>query len=98
MSGHCCDQMLNALSECKDNVIVYCAKFREYGIPINDGGTSYLLINYCPWCGNKLPLSLRDKWFDIVFDELKLEGPDDPNLPAYLNSDEWWKCRNDLNE
>lgn len=25
-----------------------------YGIPIHDGGTSMVVINYCPWCGTKL--------------------------------------------
>jgi hypothetical protein len=26
----------------------------EYGIPIHDGGGSYITIDYCPWCGAKL--------------------------------------------
>ncbi|GAA4426681.1 hypothetical protein GCM10023188_09060 [Pontibacter saemangeumensis] len=25
-----------------------------YGIPIHDGGSSMIVINYCPWCGSKL--------------------------------------------
>ena len=25
-----------------------------YGIPVHDGGTSMVVINYCPWCGTKL--------------------------------------------
>lgn len=23
----------------------------EYGVPVRDGGSSYLVIEYCPWCG-----------------------------------------------
>ena len=26
----------------------------EYGVPIRDGGDSYLIIKYCPWCGRKI--------------------------------------------
>ena len=26
----------------------------NFGLPIHDGGNSYILINYCPWCGSKL--------------------------------------------
>ncbi|QCR24385.1 hypothetical protein [Pontibacter sp. SGAir0037] len=25
-----------------------------YGIPIHDGGSSMVLIHYCPWCGKKI--------------------------------------------
>lgn len=25
-----------------------------YGIPIHDGGTSLIVINFCPWCGMQL--------------------------------------------
>jgi hypothetical protein len=39
-----------------DDVDVIINKWDEglYGIPIHDGGTSMILINYCPWCGTKL--------------------------------------------
>lgn len=38
--------------ECPDMNIVKTGTV--YGIPIRDGGTSYLKINNCPWCGIKL--------------------------------------------
>ena len=44
--------------------ILYVAKFREWGIPIPDGGTSFLELSFCPFCGAHLPPSLRDAWFD----------------------------------
>lgn len=37
-----------------DTVIRYCKSHKEFGIPIHDGGASYISINYCPWCGTKL--------------------------------------------
>lgn len=86
---HCCEQMVCAL-EC-EVAIKYIEKFREYGILILDGGTSFQDIGFCPWCGSKLPDSLRDQWFEIVFDELGLEGADDPKLPKNMMSDMWWQ-------
>lgn len=48
-----CDSDTHAPEDCPDIVI------RELpdgciGIPIHDGGSSYIVINYCPWCGRKL--------------------------------------------
>ena len=28
-----------------------------FGIPVRDGGPSMVVINYCPWCGVKLPVA-----------------------------------------
>lgn len=51
--GHCCEKMRMMVEE--ENSIVYIPKSREYGVPIADGGTSFLLIGFCPWCGRELP-------------------------------------------
>lgn len=75
--------------------ITYIGKFREYGILILDGGSAFQEITFCPWCGSKLPDSLRDRWFEIVFDELELDGVDDPKLPKYMLSDLWWRNQQD---
>ena len=45
--------------EDEDRIILYWSKFREYLIPIHDGGSSGIVILFCPWCGKKLPPSLR---------------------------------------
>jgi hypothetical protein len=73
-----------------ENLVVhYSKKFREYGIPCDEN--SYIIINNCPWCGEKLPVSLRDKWFD----ELKALGYKEflfnDKIPDEYKSDEWWK-------
>lgn len=73
--------------------LVYVPKFREFGIDVLDGGTSFLVINYCPWTGKKLPASVRDKWFDILWDELKMDVDDD-GIPQEMFSEEWWIKRN----
>lgn len=61
---YCCMQMadsvydsLNEKGEIKyDDVDVVMNKWNDgtYGIPIHDGGTSVIVINFCPWCGEKL--------------------------------------------
>ena len=51
---------------CPDKLVHYSDKFKEYGIIIHDGGSSISVIHYCPWCGEKLPKSVRDQYFDEV--------------------------------
>ncbi|MCV6639313.1 hypothetical protein [Candidatus Albibeggiatoa sp. nov. NOAA] len=85
----CCQQMKQFI-ELDDLPIIFTPKFREFGILYLDGGSAHQCINYCPWCGTKLPTSLRDQWCDIILDVLKLE-PDDPNIPKKYLTDEWYK-------
>jgi len=37
--------------QCPDKLIHYNEARNEYGLIIHDGGTSYVTISYCPWCG-----------------------------------------------
>ncbi len=38
--------------QCPDVTII---KYKKgFGIPVRDGGSSFILIQYCPWCGKKL--------------------------------------------
>ena len=50
--AHRCDQHPD-VHECPD-VIVYQSDSGDFRIPIRDGGTSFLTITYCPWCGSPL--------------------------------------------
>ena len=87
MNQHCCQNMDKHLAE-GEVAIYYIPKFREYGVKVLDGGTSFVLIQYCPWCGQKLPESLRDRWFDEI-ERFGLE-PDDSEIPQKYLSDQWW--------
>lgn len=69
--------------------LVYNTKLREYGIKLLDGGSSVQVISCCPWCGRRLPSSLRDDWFDRL-ESLGLE-PEDSNVPIEMQTDTWWK-------
>ena len=57
---HCCNQMQRMIDEEKS--IGFIPEFREYGVPVRDGGSSFLQMEYCPWCGVRLPASLREEY------------------------------------
>ena len=62
--------------------------FGEYGLPVRDGGASYLIISNCPFCGTRPPESRRDDWFDA----LEAEGLEDTvfdELPARYRTAAW---------
>jgi hypothetical protein len=69
MSEHCCERMNLHLNDGEGAAIRYVPEFDEYGIPVLDGGTSYIALNFCPWCGAKLPASKRDEYFDKLESE-----------------------------
>ncbi|SKC89596.1 DUF6980 family protein [Ohtaekwangia koreensis] len=58
---HCCTKMTYYLTFDKktkdvnpDAVIRFNKKSKDYGIPVHDGGQSYIGIEHCPWCGKRL--------------------------------------------
>jgi hypothetical protein len=91
---HCCLTMDRELAR-GDALLYYSLRFREYGvkIPKSTGG---MLMDYCMFCGKKLPISVRSKWFDILEKEYGLEWPDSKDkkkVPKDFWTDEWWKER-----
>ena len=49
-----CSQHKDAF-ECPDSLLYYSDRENEYDLIVHDGGTSYIVIRYCPWCGSRLP-------------------------------------------
>ena len=43
-------------------------------------------MEYCPWCGAKLPGSLRDEYFAIL-EKLGIDYPGD----EAMRSEKWWQ-------
>lgn len=97
MTSHCCETMNNRVNvscdrhddvtACPDALVGFIAKFQEYGLIVHDGGTSSVRIHFCPWCGQRLPESQRDRWFD----ELERRGIDpwEDEVPAELQDGSW---------
>ena len=97
---HCCSWMKEAVEnvcaehpnrfDCPDALIHYSARFDEYGIIVHDGGPSFVTIKFCPWCGTKLPLSKRNRWFK----ELERLGVRNPlfsdKVPEIYSDNRWY--------
>ncbi len=83
----CCSEMKQNLLS-KEVPVIYLSKFREYGISVLDGGSSFIEIKCCPWCGSTLPTSLRTQWFEKIA-SLGLE-PDSSKIPLEYLDDKWW--------
>jgi predicted RNA-binding Zn-ribbon protein involved in translation (DUF1610 family) len=46
-----CDQHSDPY-DCPDVIVV--KDRNSYGIPVRDGGSSFIQIKRCPWCGKRL--------------------------------------------
>jgi hypothetical protein len=68
--------------------VEFVPKFREYGLTVPGQTTSMTLIEFCPWCGTKLPSSLRMPWFERI-DELGIDEAKDP-IPEELQTEAWY--------
>jgi len=97
---HCCDQIERSSTlncdqhtdeyTCPDVLIDYSEVFDEYGLIIHDGGCSSMEIQYCPFCGTKLPESKRDLWFDTL-EEMGFDDPAEQSIPEKFKSNAWYK-------
>ena len=52
----CCDDMENNILH---NTVSYNEVFDEFGITVNEDNSSVIIIDFCPWCGKKLPFGER---------------------------------------
>ena len=101
---HCCERMQAEVEQrcpdhpgrhdCPDALISYVSKFREYRLIVHDGGSSSVLIAYCPWCGAALPTSVRSQWFDTV-EALGID-PWNDDVPAEFEDGTWLEGRTGL--
>lgn len=68
--------------------IIYSEAVDEYGINIAEDHVSMILIEYCPWCGSKLPDSKRDAWFETL-EAMGYDRPFDQHIPCEFKSAKW---------
>ena len=91
---HCCYEMAMFLEDAQVP-IYYDSRYREYHIPFSNYAAQG--IEYCPWCGKRLPKSFRDKYFEILETEYRIDdvglAQDNNTLPEEFNTDKWWKKR-----
>jgi hypothetical protein len=101
MSKHCCESMRRNTEfsceqhaspfDCPDALVSYSTRFNEYGLIVHDGGTSSILISFCPWCGVKLPASLRQRWF-LELESLGFDDPWTQDIPERFKTDGWYRA------
>jgi len=93
---HCCAAMTMHLSD-GDVAIDYFPRFREYSIRLRDRRrVAVQQIDFCPWCGVRLPDSLRDVWFDTLEAMgLKPELWGGDEIPSEFQDDTWWRFQED---
>lgn len=88
MLKFCCEMMAKNV---KSKTVFYDLRFDEIGI-YNRGSLfhSYTTINYCPWCGQKLPSTeeIVEKWFEEL-EQLGFEDPRNDDIPQKYKTDEW---------
>jgi hypothetical protein len=62
--AHCCESMrFNVESTCDmhpdrfdcADCLIHQRADGQYGIIIHDGGSATAVMQFCPWCGTKLP-------------------------------------------
>jgi hypothetical protein len=73
--------------------VEYTPTFREFAVVCSPPETQYT-FRWCPWCGEELPKSLREEFYEEIW-ALGLDDDDDP-LPAKYRSDAWWRQQPDL--
>jgi uncharacterized protein DUF6980 len=88
---HHCETMSLALAN-PEYPIDYDDVVRAYNLRILDGGSSYLALVYCPFCGAKLPGRLGEEWFDRL--EARGIEPGSPEVPAEMRDGSWWRLSN----
>lgn len=80
-------------------MFAYLPNVREYGfrileldLPVDYQPIRIKSVNFCPWCGTRLPLALRREWLT----RLAVLGlsEDSPDIPPHLVSDQWWRDEN----
>ena len=90
----CCDSMNIAIKENK--IIDYDITVREYGMRFRKNRVK--MLNFCPWCGIKLPKDLIGELYDVLEKEYNIPWRDADifeytNVPDEFKTDEWWKKR-----
>lgn len=99
---HACVTMLACLEDERVPVI-YDGVHRLYAVRIDNGPPDYVnpvqRLDYCPWCGVRLPADLWEQWYDeleaLLGDRYDLSTDPSGLIPVEYRSDRWWRGRYD---
>lgn len=87
----CCKRLEEAFADDR-SPLTYNHRFREIGIRLVDRVSTFDLINYCPFCGQPFPDSLRERWF-VELRQMKGDNfdPTKDSIPLDYRNEMWWK-------
>jgi hypothetical protein len=74
-------------------VLVWIAGWNEYRIPVPHDGYSSTIIQFCPWCGSRLPASLCHEWYRRLHSMGYSDPGEEGDVPPEFETDEWWRGR-----
>jgi hypothetical protein len=93
--AHLCRNLSDAMEDIRV-MICYIPWTREYGIRRlavdrlkDEHPVRMVKIDFCPWCGEKLPDSLKQEWQRQI--AIAGHSPNDEDLPGKFLTDTWWK-------
>lgn len=101
-NNFCCERMKLAVEDI-DCPLDYIPKVRYYRMSApksllkkNEVWVGYR-VDFCPYCGTKLPADLANERLEILEQEYGIDNPNDPKqkkrIPKEFMTDEWWKKR-----
>jgi hypothetical protein len=101
---HLCQTMHFYIDRGSDSFLGYSDRFREYFLwerrPSEGDLGIAQSISYCPWCGVKLPDSLRELWFDelwaLLGEDYDLLEDTEGRVPADYLSGAWWRSSSEI--
>jgi len=76
--------------DCPDVLIIHNERFDEYELLGRYGDHSVTTIQYCPWCGVKLPESMREQWVERL-EALGFDDPATQEIPEEYKTGAWYR-------
>jgi hypothetical protein len=75
--------------------IDYDDRFREFFVK-DAPGEAAMVFAYCPFCGQPLPTSMRQDWFETLEQrgiDVDILEASAPRVPADMRDGAWWRVR-----
>ncbi len=91
-----CNPLKILIDRADENItqVCYMATIRTYAILSKEDDGTFEAMDYCPFCGAKLPERLDDKLTEILQKKYGLESwKDYKKAPKEFHTNEWWKKR-----
>jgi hypothetical protein len=72
-------------------VILWLRPWNEYRLHLSHDGFASTRIDYCPWCGTKLPADKEQLWYETLH-RMGYANPAEDDIPPEFRTDQWWRA------